>query len=140
MKKLLSLLIFFPCIIHAQNFHFSARLGVASYTGDLKPQAVSLSQSSFLASLGVRYDLSEHLTARGYATITSLKADDKKGTATMQQRNLNFKTKLWDLEATAQWNFFSLNEHWWTPYVFAGIGVFHFNPYTNDSAGQKTFL
>ena len=129
-----------PCIIHAQNFHFSARLGVASYTGDLKPKAVSLSQASLLASLGVRYDLSEHLSARGYATITSLKADDKKGNATMQQRNLNFKSKVWDLEATAQWNFFSLNEKWWTPYVFAGVGVFHFNPYTKDSTGEKTFL
>ena len=140
MKKLLVAFSCLPCIIYAQNFHFSARLGIASYTGDLKPKAISLSQSSLLASLGVRYDLSEHLSARGYATITSLKADDKKGDAVMQQRNLNFKSKLWDLEATAQWNFFSLNEHWWTPYVFAGIGLFHFNPYTTDSTGQKTFL
>ncbi|MGZ8553132.1 MAG: hypothetical protein ACXWV8_06980, partial [Chitinophagaceae bacterium] len=36
--------------------------------------------------------------------------------------------------------FFSLNYHWWTPYVFAGIGVYHFKPYTTDTTGNKYFL
>jgi hypothetical protein len=31
-----------------------------------------------------------------------------------------------------------LNDKWWTPYVFAGIGLYHFNPYTKDSV--KRFL
>jgi len=140
MKKLFIAFCCLPCIMNAQNFHFSARAGLAGYQGDLKAKAISLSQLSLLFSLGVRYDLSEHLSARSYVTLSSLKADDKKGNSIMQQRNLNFKSKLLDLEATAQWNFFNLNERWWTPYVFAGIGIFHFNPYTKDSAGQKTFL
>ena len=36
--------------------------------------------------------------------------------------------------------YFSLNDRWWTPYVFAGIGIFHFNPYTKDAAGKKYLL
>ena len=51
----------------------------------------------------------------------------------MQQRNLNFKTKIFEWELAGQYNFFSFNEKWWTPYVFLGFGLFHFNPYTQDA-------
>jgi len=140
MKNLIFAFCWFPAVALGQNFHFSGRLGLAGYQGDLKAQAISFSQTKPMLSLGARYDLSEHLTARSYISFTSLKADDKKGTTTMQQRNLNFKTKILDWELTAQYSLFNLNYRWWTPYLFAGIGVFHFKPYTNDSAGNKTFL
>lgn len=140
MKKLLLLPICFPLIVVAQNFHFSGRLGLAGYQGDLKAHSITLSQSKLMGSIGVQYDLTEHLTARSYLTLTSLKADDKKGTASMQQRNLNFQTKLFDWELTAQYDVFSLNDRWWTPYVFAGIGLYHYNPYTKDNSGNKVYL
>jgi len=140
MKKLLLAFYFLPFLASAQNFHFSGRFGVASYKGDLKAKSISLSQAKFLFSLGARYDLSEHIMARSYISFTGLKSDDKKGTATMQQRNLNFKSKIFDWELAGQYSFFSLNDRWWTPYVFAGIGLYHFNPYTKDAGGTKTFL
>ena len=140
MKNLLLAFCCFPILCLGQNFYFSGRLGLAGYQGDLKAKAISLSQTKPMLSIGARYDLSEHITARSYLTFTSLKADDKKGTAIMQQRNLNFKSKILDWELAAQYSLFSLNDRWWTPYVFAGIGAFHFNPYTKDSAGHKIFL
>jgi opacity protein-like surface antigen len=140
MKKLIVAFCCFPLIAGAQNFYASARVGMANYQGDMKAKSVSLSQSRVLFSLGARYDLSEHLTARTYFSLTSLHADDKNGTASMQTRNINFKTKIIDWELGAQYNFFSFNNQWWTPYIFAGIGFFRFNPYTNDSAGNKTYL
>ena len=140
MKKLLFLIFCFPIIAFAQNFHFSPRVGAAGYQGDLKAKSISFKQAKLLGSIGIRYDLSEHLTARSYFTFTSLQADDKKGTATMQQRNLNFKTKIFDWELTGQYNIFSLNNKWWTPYLFTGIAFFHFNPYTNDANGNKALL
>src|ERR1700733_12325674 len=117
MKKIFFAFYFLPMIAAAQNFHFSARLGLAGYQGDLKAKAISLSQSNLMGSLGARYDLSEHISARSYLTLASLHADDKKGTAAMQQRNLNFRTKIADWELTGQYNFFSLNDRWWTPYI-----------------------
>jgi hypothetical protein len=140
MKKLILFLFFSPLLVTAQNFHFSARLGLANYQGDLKKSSVSLSQSKLLFSLGARYDLSEHIMARSYFTLTGLQADDKKGTAAMKQRNLNFHSKIFEWEVSGQYSFFSLNEKWWTPYVYAGIGLFHFNPSTKDANGNKTFL
>lgn len=140
MKKLLYLLILLPVLGNAQNFHFSGRLGLAGYQGDLKAHSVSLSQSKLMGSIGARYDLSEHLSARTYFTLGALRADDKKGTASMKQRNLNFQSKLFDWELTGQYNLFSLNDRWWTPYVFAGIGLYHFKPYTTDADDNKQFL
>ncbi len=137
MKKLLFGFFCIPAFAGAQNFHFSGRLGLAGYHGDLKAHAVSLSQTKLMGSIGARYDLSEHLNLRSYITLGALQADDKKGTAAMQDRNLNFKTKLLDWELTGQYNFFNLNDRWWTPYVFAGIGIYHFKPYTKDTSGNK---
>jgi hypothetical protein len=140
MRLLLLPALLFGFLVNAQNFHFSARLGLAGYQGDLKEHAISLKQNKLFGSLGARYDLSEHITARSYISYGSLQGDDKKGTTVMQQRNLNFKTKLLDFELGAQYNFFSLNNRWWTPYVFAGVGFFHYNPYTFNSNDEKVFL
>src|SRR2546423_7659476 len=140
MKNLLLFFCCFPILAKAQNFHFATRLGLAGYQGDLKQASKPLSQLNLMGSLGALYDLTEHITARSYLTYTKLQGDDKKGTSVMQQRNLNFQTKLLDWELTAQYNLFSLNDRWWSPYIFAGIGIYHYNPYTKDASGNKVFL
>lgn len=140
MKKLFIAFCFLPIISVAQNFHFSGRFGLAGYHGDLKEKTVTLSQSNLMGSLGVQYDINEHIVARSYITYTSLQADDKKGNVAMQQRNLNFKSTILDWELSAQYNILDLNYHWWTPYVYAGVGIYHFKPYTKDINGEKYFL
>ncbi len=140
MKNLFLIFSVLPLFAAAQDFHFSARLGMMGYNGDLKAHPVTLSQTKPMLSLGARYDLTEHITARSYFTYGALTASDKKGTASMKARNLDFSTKLLDFELGAQYSIFNLNEKWWTPYLFAGIGAYHYNPYTKDAAGAKTFL
>jgi hypothetical protein len=80
MKKFLLGLICLPYFSFAQNFHFSARLGLAGYQGDLKAHSISVSQAKLLGSIGARYDLSEHISARSYISYGALQADDKKAT------------------------------------------------------------
>lgn len=141
MKKLV--ILFFcalPGALIAQNFYFSARVGLANYQGDLQAKKLTLSGAKLLYSFGARYDLAEHITARTYLSMTSLQGDDKKGTASMRMRNLNFKSKVLEWELGAQYNVFSLNDKWWTPYVYAGVGIFNFKPYTNAPGGAKTYL
>ena len=140
MKNLFLLLFVVPVLAQSQDFHFSARLGMMGYNGDLKAAPITVSQAKPMISIGARYDLTEHIMARTYFTYGSLTATDKKGTATMQARNLNFSTKLLDFELGAQYNIFNLNDKWWTPYVFAGIGAYHFNPYTKDASGTQYYL
>ena len=140
MKSFFLVLFLLPLPALSQDFHFSARLGAMGYDGDLKAKAVTLSQTAPMFSLGARYDLTEHIMARSYLSYGSVKATDKKGTPSMQARNLDFSSKILDFELGAQYNILNLNYKWWTPYVFAGIGVYRFNPYTKDAAGDRYFL
>jgi opacity protein-like surface antigen len=140
MKNVLLLFCLFPFALPAQNLHLSTRIGMANYQGDLKAKSLSFKKSKLFLSLGAKYDLTEHLAARSYLSYTSLQADDKDGTASMQLRNLNFKSKILEWEAGAQYNLFTLNDRWWTPYVYAGIGLFRYKPYTSAPAGEKVFL
>src|SRR4051812_30040784 len=109
MKRTALFFCLLPIFGFGQNLFFSVRAGLASYNGDLKRKSFSFSQSSFLGSVGARYDFSEHITGRVYLSYATLRADDKKGNAAMKSRNLNFKTSLIDLEAGAQYNFLDLN-------------------------------
>ncbi len=140
MKKLILICCIMPVIASAQNFLFSVRAGIASYNGDLKRKSFSFSQSSFIGSIGGRYDITEHITARTYFSYTTLKGDDTKGNALTKTRNLDFTSHVFEWELGAQYNFLNLNYNWWSPYVYAGIGAFHFNPYTKDVNGSKAFL
>jgi len=44
----------------------------------------------------------------------------------------------WNL--LAEYNLLDLRQHKLTPYIFAGIAVYHFNPYSHDSTGRKVYL
>jgi hypothetical protein len=140
MRKIIMVLCCLPLATFAQNFHLSARVGVANYQGELQSKNLTLKQAKLLGSLGAQLDITEHITARTYFTLTSLQGDDKKSTSTMKARNLSFKSRIFEWELGAQYNILSLNNSWWTPYVYAGVGLFHFNPYTHNTDGAKTYL
>lgn len=140
MRYLLLLIVSLPLTLAAQNFHFAARAGLANYQGDLQAKKITFKQSKFIGSFGAQYDLTEHITARTYFSFSSLAADDKYGTATMKKRNLSFQTNLFDWELSAQYNFLTLNYNWFTPYVFAGVGLFHYKPFTYTQDGSKAYL
>jgi opacity protein-like surface antigen len=128
-------------LLHAQNLHVSGRFGFSNYQGDLQDRRLSTSQAKLAGSIGLRYDLSEHFTARGFFTLSTLMAADVNNKNNeLKKRNLDFHTRLFDWELGMQYHLFSLNNKWWTPYIFAGVGLFHFKPATRDINGNKVFL
>lgn len=140
MKKIVLLLCLVPVISYSQNLFVSVRAGLSNYQGDLQDKGYTFKKSKFIGSLGARYDMSEHIQLRGYLSFSKLGADDKDSKSSFARaRNLNFTTGLQELELGAQYNLFSLNDKWWTPYAFAGIGIFHYKPYTTYN-GNKVFL
>lgn len=140
MKKFLLLLYLIPVTGFSQNLFLSFRVGLSNYQGDLQDKNFSFKKSKFIGSIGVRHDLSEHITLRNYLSFTKLAADDKNSKSVYARaRNLNFTAGLKELEISGQYNVFSLNDKWWTPYVFAGVGIFHYKPYTT-AGNTKVFL
>lgn len=143
MKKIL--LITIVCIIagslQAQQFHLNVLGGVSNYGGDLQSRSFTFSQSKPAISLGVNYEATEKVYIRGEYTFTNLGANDALSNNYLQlRRNLNFKTIIQELNLLAEYDILNNYEHQLVPYVFAGIGIFQFSPYTYDSLGIKKYL
>ena len=141
MRKLILLGVFIPSFIQAQNLHVDLFGGFSNYQGDLQEKHFTTSQAKGAVGLGLRYDLSNHFSVRTNFTYATLGADDKYNRqADLRDRNLSFRTKITEGNLLLDYNILNLNYHTLTPYVFAGVAVFHYNPYAYDSVGNKVYL
>lgn len=122
----------------AQNFHVNLFAGTANYQGDLQDKNFTFSQSHFAGGVGLSYDLSDKLSIRSGITFGSISADDKY--SRNNARNLNFTSPLTEMNVGMEYYITKLADHALTPYVFGGVALFHFNPYTRDTSGTKYYL
>ncbi|GAB4092058.1 DUF6089 family protein [Flaviaesturariibacter terrae] len=115
--------------------------GVSQYGGDLQSSNFQGRFARPAIGLTASYDLAPRLALRGGFTLSSLEASDRYNTKEeLRVRNFSFATKLTEASLVAQYTFFNLEDTRWSPYVFGGVALFHFNPYTYDSSGQKWYL
>ncbi len=116
--------------------------GVSSYYGDLVQKNPFFREPSASFTTGIVYNLNPNMSFRFDFSYMQIQAHDSKNSRPdLVARNLSFKSNLWDLNATAEYNILDMTgDNKFTPYVFAGIGFCHFNPYTTDRYGQKVFL
>ncbi len=121
-----------------QNFFISLFGGFSNYSGDLQSKRFTLDQSRPAYGGGLLYELNDNLYIRAGLTVGKITADDKKGKNIA--RNLNFSTVVTEYHLGLEYQFFSLYENPFTPYVFAGIARFDFNPQTKNSNGDVVFL
>jgi|GEM_PF-4443125 len=153
MKKcLLTLLVFAICInvSLAQPFgnddekptYLHLITGFSNYSGDLKLEKYSFNQSKPLFGLGLQKYLTNKLSLRGEAAYTTVSGDDRlSGEKYRLKRNLNFTTHVLEGSLLVQYDWFGLdNEKSITPYLFAGGGYFHYNPYTHDANGNEVSI
>jgi opacity protein-like surface antigen len=140
--RLLSLLLFlFPLLTSAQTrLHATVFGGFANYYGDLQNKPITLDQSSLAISAGLKYDVTEHIAIRTGFMYGKIGGDDKRNKASLQFRNLNFQSKIFEWNLLAEYTLFDLHDKKLSPYIFGGLAIFHFDPYTFDSLGNKYFL
>ena len=124
---------------NAQNFRINLFGGIANYQGDLQDKRFTFSQAKGAFGAGVSYDLSSKLVLRSGLTFAKITADDKLSSRN-KARNLNFSSAITEGHIALEYYLKDLSESALSPYVFAGIAVYHFNPYTFDSTGNKVFL
>ena len=114
--------------------------GFANYQGDLQSKRFTMDQSNAVFGMGVKYDLSSHFALRSGINYGSLSASDKLNKASLQARNLSFRTRLLEFNLLAEYTLFDLEERRVSPYAFAGLALYRFNPYANDTLGNKIYL
>ena len=130
----------FPLFAHAQ-WNVNLYGGFSNYIGDLQSSPYTTKQSNGAFGAGVQYDLTGHfslLSNLSYGRISA--ADGYSDKADLRARNLNFESVIKEWNLLAEYNLIDLNEHRFTPYIFVGLALFHFDPYSYDSTGRKVYL
>lgn len=130
--------IFFHFPVSAQNFQFDLYAGTSNYRGDLQDQAFLFSQSHLGGGLGLSYRVTDNFYLRTALILGRVSASDKYGKN--QVRNLNFTSNITEGNLEVVYFINPLVAHSFSPYVFTGLSVYHFNPYTYDSTGKKYYL
>jgi Domain of unknown function (DUF6089) len=140
-KLLLAGLCLLPVALMAQPLHIDIMGGFSNYQGDLQEQRFTTAQSRGAFSAGIRYDLTTHFAVRSQLSYGRIAAHDKYNQQPdLINRNLSFETKITELNVLADYSLFNLEEKYFTPYFFAGVAVYHYNPFAFDSSGSKIYL
>jgi hypothetical protein len=113
--------------LNAQKIEFGIGAGVSNYKGDISPR-FNPKQLGGGANVLFRYNLSRSVSLKSSITyLTYNAADSKTNDAFYIQRNLTAKGNVFELSATAEYNFLDkakmVKSKDISPYLFGGIGV-----------------
>jgi opacity protein-like surface antigen len=142
MKKLITVLFLSISISgFSQYLGLELFVGGANYNGDLMEKTYTLKGGKMAFGAGLSYTLTKQLTVRAMLMYGKLGADDKNNTdITLINRNLNFKSSVFEFGIQGVYHILNTEMHRVNPYLMAGISVFHTNPYTYDTLGNKFYL
>ncbi len=107
--------------------------GGSYYTGDINPTTHFRNTRPAIGA-GIRYIRNPRFAHRFGVYYGNLYSDDQNNHSdVLHARNLNFQTYVMELSAVTEFNFvgFSPGDNdysYFTPYIFGGVGVFHYDP------------
>lgn len=144
MKYLWSLAVFLvmACLSNAQGGHIGVFGGPAAYSGDLSTGIFPRKITNGVLGLSYNQELSDRFMLRlGYFYSVVGGADRYNRKPTLSLRNLSFETKINEFSVIGEYylKILSLQQRY-APYIFAGFGIFTFDPYAYDLNGNKVYL
>lgn len=138
MKKLLRSLIILVIVIPSAGFaqfEMGVLAGLSNYAGDISNQRAWFSAGDFNAAAGFfgRQTFNPYLSARIGFNFTNISAADNKTNDGLRlERNLSFRTSIYELHLVAEFNILGYQPYnlkrIWSPYIFGGVAGFFFNP------------
>lgn len=143
LRRLIYIFLMIPLAVSAQKHHEVGIFGgTSSYFGDLQEKLFPDEGYRACGGLTYKYFVHPSVGFRFGATYASLYgADSLSKSPTIKARNLDFQTNLFEFHGGLELNMLPVDfdEFKFTPYAFAGLALFYYNPYTqiND---QKLFL
>jgi hypothetical protein len=141
MKISLIFLLFFTNVCKAQEWQAEIMAGVSGYNGDLTQQRISIKQLRPSVNFNLKYNSGDYVNFRFGIAYGRIGADDKNNSSQLlKNRNLNFKSDIIELNLIAELSVFDPETYVSSPYIFGGVGVFYFNPFTYDNNNKKTYL
>lgn len=119
--------------VHAQKgWEVGGWAGGSMYFGDLNTD-FNVSTPGFATGIMIRRNFNERLCLKTSGNFVFVRADDANSDNIYERaRNLSFQSNVWDFTTQLEFNFLPYvhgsSDQSFTPYVFAGISVFSFNP------------
>lgn len=144
-KKILFAILLIPCALQAQYKHHEIGIlgGTSSYYGDLQQNLFP--DLGYRAAGGIVYKYFVHpnigfRAGMNYASLYG--SDSLSEIPAIRQRNLDFETNLLEISAGIEANLLPVDpmEYKVSPYVFAQMGLFYYNPYTLADNRDKIYL
>ncbi|MEM9819982.1 MAG: DUF6089 family protein [Bacteroidota bacterium] len=137
MKKLHFILLLCCCTLTSfaqRGWELGGTVGVAYYFGDLNT-TFDLGSPGLMAGLAARYNFNNRLCLKMSANYLTISADDANSSNSFERaRNLNFQSNIIDGTFQFEFNFLPYNhgsrDEFFTPYLFSGFSVYHFDPKT----------
>jgi hypothetical protein len=126
----------------AQKWRANLFAGLTGYNGDLRGRATDMRGMKPAIGLGLQYELTEKINLRAGITAGKFTARDRWNVynQSLVDRNLDVTTPITEFHVAGEYLFKNLYDRDWTPYVFGGVALFRFNPYTKDASGNKIYL
>ena len=140
MKSLIIALLLVPVLISAQRLHLNVTGGVSNYSGDLQNKTYTFDQSEFAFGAGIQYDITHNFSVLSNISVMKVGASDQFNRPSLQFRNLSFQTSILEWNLLGEYTFLDINRSAFSPFIFGGIAVFHFDPYAYDTLQRKTYL
>ncbi len=110
-------------------------IGIANYVGDLIKSNTAFGQSSYASGVGLSYGIIPHLNARFDIGFHNVQGYDSKEGGAHPSRNLSFRSTILEFSLAAEFTLLNMDKYRFSPYLFAGIGAFRFNPRAYFGAG-----
>jgi len=121
----------------AQTHELGFGVGGSYYQGDLNPE-IPFQQTELGFQVFYRKNFGYHWSLRAGGFMGKIRGDDSLGTYDFQtNRNLRFESQIYEGYGLLEFNFLPFRPGRtnkggaWTPFVFAGISLFHFAPEVN---------
>lgn len=132
-RFIIAIILCIPLRCAAQYLEVGPLGGLTYYIGDLNPKLhFNMSKPSYGAI--IRYTFDERWTVRANIISGKIAGDDHK-TKAVANRELSFSSNLTEISFQGELHFFKYRtgskRHWFTPYLFGGVGIMMYNPQAN---------
>ena len=130
--SILVLVLFTAGLVRAQQVELGVTAGGSLYSGDLAPEEFGLYFEEINPAFGFfgRYNTGGLFSLRLGLTFAKVTGADANGEV-LRERDLRFRSNITEAALTGELNLFRLGQPGnfvFSPYVFGGVGIYHFNP------------
>ena len=110
--------------------------GGMNYIGDLNNQSM-FGRVHTAYGFGMRCYLDNRWALSGRVNKGEISGGDPDW---IELRNLSFRSEIFEVSVVGEFSFWPYGQgstdHFWTPYIFGGLGLFHFNPMARYAMGN----